>query len=288
MTGSRLLNLHTWAHFLLGCCCELLLSCILTRPMCKCAWWMKIINLSYLSLVSSWKRRSERDWVSRLITKFVNAQDFFRKQAQKLKDMDWMHKYLFFVSLSKSRSWCVFAFCRNLWETVWWEQLLPSQDDHACERGLLHTMALCSELLAPMQQITPSYCGTCIAIDLHTPWYWRVLQAEDLVTGSVRFGQHELKDKKKLSNETLNLSWDPACLIQIKTKVAGRGRSKGEKQQLLYHKTGDLFDLDQIYTRGGLYKQTEWNRSLSEPKTEYSKPSTNGRGTQDQMLYNLD
>jgi hypothetical protein len=148
-------------------------------------------------------------------------------------------------------------------------------------------MALCSELLAPMQQITPSYCGTCFAIDLHTPWYWRVLQAEDLVTGSVRFGQHELKDKKKLSNETLNLSWDPACLIQIKTKVAGRGRSKGEKQQLLYHKTGDLFDLDQIYTRGGLYKQTsEIGAFLNQRQN--TQPSTDGRSTKDQMVYNLD
>jgi hypothetical protein len=90
------------------------------------------------------------------------------------------------------------AFCRDLWETVWWvtlSQPLPSQDDHARERGGPHTMALCSELLAPMQQITHScYCGLHMLCDRspqHHMIYWQVLQAaEDLVTGSDRFGQH--------------------------------------------------------------------------------------------------
>jgi hypothetical protein len=94
-------------------------------------------------------------------------------------------------------------------------QPLPSQDDHARERGGLHTMALCSKLLAPMQQITHScYCGLHMLCDrsgqhhdIYTDKFYKLLKILSLAVRDLD-SIHELQDKKKkLSNKnSKNLS----------------------------------------------------------------------------------
>jgi hypothetical protein len=92
-------------------------------------------------------------------------------------------------------------------------QPLPSQDDHARERGGLHTMALCSKLLAPMQQIKHScYCGLHMLCDRSAQHHDILTKFYKLETLSLAVRDldsiHELQEKKKkkkkrkLSNET--------------------------------------------------------------------------------------